>query len=243
MPPQPSFLPMNKFFLRCAIYWCLLPISWAQAGVVIGGTRFIYHAGAPALSVPVSNRSEASWLIDTHILPGGRWPGTKNEGNIMPFVVTPPLFMLSARLENSMRVVYTGAPLPADRESLFTLSIAAIPSGKPEANRVQMAFRSALKLLYRPDGLAGNPQQAYRHLIWSLTPDGATVRNPTPYYVTLFLLRANERAQDNAGVVAPFATRQTDWCRHTVRCTVRWQSINDYGRVMPAQTVDLTRIH
>ncbi len=69
-----------------------------------------------------------------------------------------------------MRVVYTGAPLPADRESLFTLSIAAIPSGKPEANRVQMAFRSALKLLYRPDGLAGNPQQAYRHLIWSLTP-------------------------------------------------------------------------
>ncbi|HAC8857745.1 TPA_asm: pili assembly chaperone, partial [Salmonella enterica] len=23
----------------------------------------------------------------------------------------------------------------------------------------------------------------------------------------------------------------------------RWQSINDYGRVMPAQTVDLTRIH
>lgn len=94
-----------------------------------------------------------------------------------------------------MRVVYTGAPLPADRESLFTLSIAAIPSGKPEANRVQMAFRSALKLLYRPDGLAGNPQQAYRHLIWSLTPDGATVRNPTPYYVTLFLLRANERAR------------------------------------------------
>lgn len=142
-----------------------------------------------------------------------------------------------------MRVVYTGAPLPADRESLFTLSIAAIPSGKPEANRVQMAFRSALKLLYRPEGLAGNSQQAYRHLIWSLTPDGATVRNPTPYYVTLFLLRANERAQDNAGVVAPFATRQTDWCRHTVRCTVRWQSINDYGRVMPAQTVDLTRIH
>lgn len=106
-----------------------------------------------------------------------------------------------------------------------------------------MAFRSALKLLYRPEGLVGDPQQAYRHLVWKLTPDGATVRNPTPYYVTLFLLRANERAQNNAGVIAPFATRQTDWCRHTVRCTVRWQSINDYGRVMPPQTVDLTRIH
>lgn len=151
MLPQRLFLRMNKFFLRCAICWCLLPISWAQAGVVIGGTRFIYHAGAPALSVPVSNHSDAFWLIDTHILPGGRWPGTKSAGNFTPFVVTPPLFMLSARQENTLRVVYTGEPLPADRESLFTLSIAAIPSGKPEANRVQMAFRSALKLLYRPE--------------------------------------------------------------------------------------------
>lgn len=242
MPPQPSFLPMNKFFLRCAICWLLLPASLAWAGVVIGGTRFIYHADTAALSIPVSNHSDASWLIDTHILSGGRWPGTKTKGNITPFVVTPPLFMLAARQENSMRVVYTGEPLPADRESLFTLRIAAIPSGKPEANSVQMAFRSALKLIYRPEGLAGTPQQAYRRLIWSLTRDGVTVRNPTPYYVTLFLLRANERAQDNAGVVAPFATRQTHWCRQTVLCTVRWQSINDYGRVMPVQAVDLTRM-
>ncbi len=73
---------------------------------------------------------------------------------------------------------------------------------------------------------------------------GATVRNPTPYYVTLFFITLTGAPEVNAGVVAPFATRQTDWCRHTVRCTVRWQSINDYGRVMPAaQTVDLTRIH
>lgn len=87
--------------------------------MVIGGTRFIYHAGAPALSVPVSNHSEASWLIDTHILPGGRWPGTKNEGNITPFVVTPPLFMLSARQENSMRVVYTGTATRRQGKSVY----------------------------------------------------------------------------------------------------------------------------
>lgn len=211
--------------------------------MVIGGTRFIYHAAAAALSVPVSNRSDAPWLINTYILSGGRWPGAKSEGKGAPFVVTPPLFMLSARQENTLRVVYTGEPLPADRESLFTLSIAAIPSGKPEANSVQMAFRSALKLIYRPEGLAGDPQQAYRQLVWTLTPDGVTVRNPTPYYVTLFLLRANARAEDNAGVVAPFATRQTHWCRQTVHCAVRWQSINDYGRVMPPQAVELARTH
>lgn len=221
----------------------LLPAWWAQAGVVIGGTRFIYHASRAALSVPVSNHSDAPWLIDTHILPGGRWPGTKSEGRIVPFVVTPPLLMLSARQENMLRVVYTGEPLPTDRESLFTLSVAAIPSGKPEANSVQMAFRSALKLIYRPDGLVGDPPQAYQHLVWTLTPGGAMVRNPTPYYVTLFLLHTNGRIRDNAGVVAPFSTRQTRWCRQASRCALRWQSINDDGRVMPPQAVTLTRAH
>ncbi len=40
-----------------------------------------------------------------------------------------------------MRVVYTGGPLRGSREEIcFTLSIAAIPSGKPEANRVQWRF-------------------------------------------------------------------------------------------------------
>lgn len=109
--------------------------------------------------------------------------------------------MLSAR-QKTQCGWFIPAPLPADRESLFTLSIAAIPSGKPEANRVQMAFRSALKLLYRPEGLAGNPQQAYRHLIWSLTPMARryAIRHP----ITLrSLLRANERAQTTPGSWLP----------------------------------------
>ncbi len=86
-----------------------------------------------------------------------------------------------------------------------------------------MAFRSALKLIYRPVGLIGDPQQAYRHLVWNLTADGLTVRNPGPYYVTLFSTRVNGSPIDAAGVVAPFSTRRTEWCRQTTRCAVRWQ--------------------
>lgn len=191
--------PMNKLLFYIVMIW-LLPIPVAQAGVVIGGTRFIYHAQMPTLSVPVSNTSSESWLIDSHIQSARRW---------------------------------TGDALPPDRESLFTLSIAAIPSGKPGDHHVQMAFRSALKLIYRPAGLAGNPQQAYRGLRWTLTPEGLSVQNPGPYYVTLFSLKANGRPIDTAGVVAPFSTRKTDWCQRATRCEVRWQSINDYGRVLP----------
>lgn len=169
---------------RRLFYWpglWLLPVAISHAGVVIGGTRFIYHAERTTLSVPLRNTSDSDWLVDSHVLSGGRWPGADDlSPRKPPFVVTPPLFLLRAGEENTLRVAWSGEALARDRESLFTLSIAAIPSGKTGANSVQMAFRSALKLIYRPVGLIGDPQQAYRHLVWNLTADGLTVRNPDP---------------------------------------------------------------
>ena len=227
---------MNKRLLWLLWLW-LLPIGLSQAGVVIGGTRFIYRAGMATLSVPLRNTSDSDWLVDSHVLSGGRWPGADDlPAQKAPFVVTPPLFLLRAGHENTLRIAWRGATLAQDRESLFTLSIATIPSGKPSANSVQMAFRSALKLLYRPAGLTGSSQQAYRQLVWKLTANGLTVRNPGPYYVTLFLTRANGQQVNAAGVVAPFSTRRTSWCRQAKTCVVRWQSINDAGGVMPPVT-------
>ncbi|CAM3249981.1 putative fimbrial chaperone YcbF [Klebsiella spallanzanii] len=237
MLPQRLFWPMNKFLFYLFL---LLSVTQARAGVVIGGTRFIYSAQMPTLSIPVSNTSADDWLIDSHIQSAQRWPGAAIAPvSKPPFIITPPLFRLAAGQENTLRVTWTGVRLPADRESLFTLSIAAIPSGKPGVNSVQMAFRSALKFIYRPTGLTGNAQQAYRQLRWSLMPDGLTVQNPGPYYVTLFLLNVNGNPVDAAGVVAPFSTRKTTWCRRATRCAVRWQSINDYGRVLSPVTANV----
>lgn len=240
MLQQRLFSPMSKFLLFILMV-LLLPVSQVQAGVVIGGTRFIYNAKMTTLSVPVSNTTSESWLIDSHIQSAQRWPGgVVTPGGQPPFVITPPLFRLAAGQENTLRVTWTGDSLPVDRESLFTLSIAAIPSGKPGVNSLQMAFRSALKLIYRPSGLAGEPQQAYRQLRWTLTREGLEVQNPSPYYVTLFLLNTNGKPVDTAGVVAPFSTRKTPWCQQVHTCAVRWQSINDYGRVLPPITANMS---
>lgn len=234
------FFPMNSAMLRFIALTFWLSVFGAQAGVVIGGTRFIYSASMDALAVPVNNTSDASWLINSHVQPASRWPGAVIQApNSVPFIITPPLFLLRAKQESRLRVVYSGQGLPGDRESLFTLSIAAIPSGKAESNSVQLAFRQSMKLIYRPANLAGDPQQSYQQLHWVLGAEGLEVRNPTPYYVTLFLLHTNEKTIDAAGVVAPFAVRKTHWCRGALTCHVRWQSINDYGRVMPPLTQDL----
>lgn len=207
----------------------------ARAGVVIGGTRFIYSGEKQSITMSVHNKSDSAFLVNTRVLSGGSWPGsTYPEGDSAPFIATPPLFVLQGKHENSIRLVRTGGNFPEDRESLFTLSIASIPSGKVKPNTVQMAVRTRLKLLYRPARLKGNPEQAYTQLRWSRVGDTVVVENPTPYYVTLFQLSASGRAVSNAGVVAPFAKRQENWCGKKASCQLHWQSINDFGRVMPA---------
>ena len=222
-----NFICVLLVFLSAAA----LPV---QAGVIIGGTRFVFGEKQNSLNISLRNNSDSLWLVNTRVLNGGDWPGSPSAIGTAPFMATPPLFSLGAGRENKIRLVRTGGNLPSDRESLFTLSIATIPAGRPAPDAVQLAVRSRLKLFWRPSGLAGEPQEAYRQLCWQASKGGLVVTNPTPFYVTLFQLTAGGRTQKNAGMVAPFTTRQTGWCPGTLNCIVRWQSINDYGRVMPA---------
>lgn len=225
---------MRNLFLSALFGGLLLCALAAKAGVTIGGTRFIYQQGAHSLSVPLRNDSNTAWLVVTRVQSAARWPGARVV-NVEPFVVTPPMVALSAGQEATLRLIRTQAPLPGDRETLFTLSVATIPSGKTGANHVQMGVRSALKLLYRPAGLPGNPQQAYQKLRWTIAASGVSVANPTPWYITLFNLQINGKPLDNPGVVAPFASRQLSLEAGAIT-QIRWQTLNDYGRVMPPLT-------
>ncbi|MEO3990134.1 fimbria/pilus periplasmic chaperone [Pseudocitrobacter sp. Cyp-38S] len=216
---------------------CALP---ARAGVVIGGTRFVYRQEQHALNVPLRNASDSAWLVVTRVQSAARWPGARVTA-AEAFVVVPPICVLAGGQENTLRLIRTASPLPTDRESLFTLSVATVPSGKVDGNRVQMGVRSALKLIYRPSGLAGEPQQAYRQLRWS-AGRGLSVSNPTPYYVTLFNLSINGKTLDNPGVVAPFSTRSLSRELPGKVIQLRWQTLNDYGRVMPPITAHPLRV-
>ncbi len=228
----------NYFPVKTGLLMLMLISSLAQAGVVIGGTRFIYAEKSQGLSVSVFNRSDESWLVNTKITNGGSWPGAESAPAAeVPFIVTPPLFLLNGNHDNKIRIIRTGGEMPQDRETLFTLSIAAIPSGKAVPNSLQMAIRSGLKLFYRPAGLKGNPEQAYTQLKWSRAGNQVIVENPTPFYVTLFQLNAAGKTVDEAGIVAPFARRTAQWCGEATTCQIQWQSINDYGRVMPPVSV------
>ncbi|MEW6484582.1 MAG: fimbria/pilus periplasmic chaperone [Pseudomonadota bacterium] len=44
------------------------------------------------------------------------------------FIVTPPLYVSGPLNENILRVMYTGEPLPQDKETLYYFNAKAIPS-------------------------------------------------------------------------------------------------------------------
>ncbi|WP_410505487.1 fimbrial biogenesis chaperone [Klebsiella michiganensis] len=94
-----------------------------------------------------------------------------------------------------------------------------------------------MKLFYRPKGVQGDSQQAYRQLRWQRQGKTVTVQNPTPFYVTLLNMQANGQSIAGAGMVAPFSSRTAAWCPAQGGCALQWQTLNDYGRAMPAMHI------
>ncbi|MCU6306353.1 fimbria/pilus periplasmic chaperone [Enterobacter quasiroggenkampii] len=216
----------------------LIPCFASNAGIAIGGTRFVYEENNPQLNITLENSDTRPYLVKTQIQQPGAFPGAEQAGN-SPFIATPPLFVLAGGQQNKIRLVSDGGALPKDKETLFDLVVTAIPSSeqRTQVNTVQVAIRSHLKLIYRPAHLQGNPEKAYQQLGWMREGEGVSIKNPTPYYVTLFDLSVNDHAINNAGVIAPFSFRKMPWCSDGHECVIRWRSINDFGKVLSEQKI------
>lgn len=203
--------------------------SFAAGGIALGATRVIYPQSADQTSLPISNSSPTQrFLINS-------WIEDANGKKDKTFVVTPPLFVSEARTENTLRIIYAGAALPKDRESLFYLNVKAIPSlDKSETagkNILQLAILSRIKLFVRPDNLALEPTDAPKKLIFSHAGERVKITNPTPYYITLVNIRSAGHQAQNM-MVAPMAATTVG----ASGSQITFQSINDYGALTPLQT-------
>lgn len=94
----------------------------AQAGVALGATRVIYPAGEKQVQLAVTNNDDNStYLIQS-------WVENADGVKDGRFVVTPPLFAMQGKKENTLRILdATNNQLPQDRESLFWMNVKAIP--------------------------------------------------------------------------------------------------------------------
>ncbi len=189
----------------------------AHAAIVIDGTRVVYPAAKREVTIHIRNPSDRPSLVQAW-LDAGDLNARPGESKV-PFVMTPPLFRLDPTKGQSLRLVYTHDPLPADRESLFWLNVLDIPPRarvNPDLpNQLELAFRHRMKVFFRPARLAGSAADAPAHLKWTLLSKGGRLvaiqaSNPGPYHVSLIQVTvtvAGRPVVTKADMVDPFASR------------------------------------
>lgn len=186
----------------------------ADATVVIGGTRVVYPANEKEVTLKLTNEANIPSLVQVW-LDDGDEKSTPDSAKV-PFTVAPPIFRMDGGKGQATRLMYTGEPLPTDKESLFWVNVLEVPpkiDNKDGRNLLQFAFRTRIKLFFRPAKLAGDVDQAPGKLNWKLiSPEAGKevalqVSNPTPYHVNFAKvgLGLNEKTvgDEGGGMVAP----------------------------------------
>ncbi|SFU68072.1 fimbrial biogenesis chaperone [Xenorhabdus koppenhoeferi] len=224
---------MKYFHILLFIVIYIFSTNISFAGVVIGGTRVIYISDQKEASISINNpETDISYLIQT-------WVQGEHDETKPPFIITPPLFKLTAGNENILRIVKIGNNLPNDRESLFWLNIKSIPAmTKSEQNQLQITVKSRFKLFYRPAYLAEYAETAYKTLKFRTDGHKLIAENPTPYYVSFSELAAGNGVKNyeiqSPGMIPPFEQLSWDVSIKNIN-KVTWKTINDFGGITPEE--------
>ncbi|MCD5993931.1 molecular chaperone [Pseudomonas sp. CDFA 602] len=236
-------------FFRCvALIAMALYLPSAQAGIVLNTTRVIYQGSDKEASLGVQNTGTGEILLQSWLEAG--LPRVNESASDKPsedkrlplqgasdlsFIVTPALARMPGGGRQLLRIIHSGANLPADRESVLWLNVQEIPQTAAE-NTLQVAIRQRIKVFFRPKGLQGDPLQAPEKLQWKLLAgDVLRVDNTGPYHVSMLKITAQQRGRELAtlgsGMLAPHQQLILALAHRSdeVPVELSFISINDFG--------------
>ncbi|MDW4684122.1 fimbrial chaperone [Escherichia coli] len=214
---------------------CMAFSSSAIADIVISGTRVVYKSEQKSVNVRLENKGNNPLLVQSWLDTGD---DNAEPGSItVPFTATPPVSRIDAKRGQTIKLMYTASSaLPKDRESVFWFNVLEVPP-KPDAAKaanqslLQLAFRTRIKLFYRPEGLSGISSDAPLALKWSwATSEGKAA------------LRVDNRSGDleangkryplDMTMIAPFSNdviKVNGMSGRTSSAKVHFFAINDFG--------------
>ena len=215
---HPSSLPLSTAALTRLWHWGVaavvgsLALGAAQANMIVDTTRVIYPEARREVSFRVTNTAKdrpgfvQMWLDDGNA-------NVAPEDATSPFNLTPPIARLGADGSQVVRLVYTGEPLPTDRESVFYFNMLEVPQKSAEENKISFAVRTRIKVFFRPKALRGDPAALYSQVQWKVLKQGdnwvAEGTNPTPYNMSFFSVSLGQGGRYDlsvdGGMVAPMS--------------------------------------
>ncbi|ASD87805.1 fimbria/pilus periplasmic chaperone [Salmonella enterica] len=189
----------------------LLAVAWSQgsqAVISVDRTRIIMNSNEKSVSLILNNDDKhlpflaQSWVTDAG--------GTRTDA----LMALPPLQRIDAGQKSQVRITQVRSitdRLPKDRETLFWFSVRSIPPKPDATNVLQLTIQSQLKLFYRPAAIVrGDNDQPEKKLVVERSGGHLTLKNPTPYYVTVIWL-GTDRSHRLSGfgdgeMVSPFSS-------------------------------------
>jgi chaperone protein EcpD len=158
-----------------------------NAGVIINGTRVIYNEGAREVQVQLENTDKSPFLLQNWI-DDGQVDAMPADISV-PFTLSPPISRIEAEGGQVLRVFYTGADLPEDKESVFWLNVLAAPSKSKSLeseNFLQVAFRTRIKIFFRPKSISDiSVTKTKDDLVVYKKNKGLRIENPTPFHISI----------------------------------------------------------
>ncbi|HAV8511572.1 TPA: molecular chaperone [Escherichia coli] len=224
----------NNIVIATALFIFSSVISAQHGGISLSQTRIVFSADKNTQLITVNNEGEQNYLIQSRVYRDARLEKTA------PFIITPPLAKIEGGNKLHQRILFENENLPSDRESLFFLSVLAIPGKKQiigetnTAGQLSMGFRFIVKLFYRPQSLGVPAADTACRLEFFHSAKGIEVSNPTPWYQTFSQLTINNKfveLKDNNSMIAPMSRQYYSWTE--TADIAKWQTINDYGGLSP----------
>lgn len=208
------------------------------ASVVLDSTRIVYQGNKNEVTINLTNKNERPVLIQTWIDIGHE--NTAPEKISVPFVLTPPVNRVDSNKGQTIRISYTGVPaLPTDKESVYWLNVLEVPAKDKNSDslkqKLNVVFRTRIKLFYRPVGLEGNSNDAPEELHWQLSGQNAAVQNGSNYNVTIFTIRYQDKStisEVDGKMLAPGESYNFPLKNTGNIGGLSFSTINDYGALI-----------
>jgi fimbrial chaperone protein len=225
--------------MRATTWVCLagsLCSSVAYAGGVgLGATRMVYSSSTTQSMMQVRNtHPEATFLIQS-------WMENEKGESTNDFVITPPLYVLKPASESVVKIMFNGKALPQDHETLYWMTVKAIPQQMKNGsgNSLQFASANRIKVFYRPEGLRDGAGEAWKNLSGAYRSGKVTLTNPTPYYLTTINVKVDGMPVQPVMVPPKASVTLAETFSHA--SNISYQTINDYGAWTPVTRSSLSQ--
>lgn len=205
-------------------------------GIQLGRTRVIYDANKKEASLPLINsEKELPWLIQS-------WVMNADNKTRAPFIITPPLFRLDPKSEQTLRIMKSENIPQTNVESLYYLIVRMIPASdrqNQQSNVLNIIYKTQIKLFYRPKGLEGSADDACKNLHFNQSGKQLTIENTSHFY-TVFSSLTLGSSKVQADMVAPQSSVTLPLNAPIATSSASWHCINDYGGETVAYTAALS---